>query len=181
MTPIDAAQHRLGWGGAILPTPSSQNLPGALAQVLAVPCVTTHRGTCYDLGSCVIAAGRGNEHLVLDEGVSDLAPALPPCLAQVYAIHDGMGPAGTARAPFGSPRLLPLAAVAPLTHWMRFGENDILYAPGDWLRFTVDVQGGWCISEEGTVRHWNTHTHELGPVQPPESPWEALAAAWSQA
>jgi len=85
-----------------------------------------------------------------------------------------------ARSPFGTPRLLPVEVLAPLTRWMRFGEENILYRPASWLRFTADLEGGWCVSAAGEVRHWCALEHSLGPVTPWVDVWNDLVAGWQR-
>ncbi len=135
-------------------------------------------GWCvYGLGGVCLAAAPPAPRFTLDETWGG-GQVCPTPLAQVLALHDGLGPVGVARSPFGTPRLLPVEDLAPLTRWMRFGEENILYRPASWLRFTVDMEGGWCVSDAGEVRHWCALEHTLGPATSWAEVWSDLVAGW---
>ena len=181
---LDIAMRTLGWPVQTVTTGGpGVGLPEPLAALLrdADCALSPTGGACYRLAEGIVAGGPPNARPRLDPLGAALPFPLPDMLRRVYAVHDGLGPAGTSAAPFGSPRLLPSHRAAPLTRWMRFGEENILYAPAEWLRFTADARGGWCIHSTGEVRHWNEHTHELGPSMPTDTPWQSLATGLGRA
>jgi hypothetical protein len=152
--------------------------PGLSSVFDGVPVRVATDGWCvYEVCGALLCGGPPARGRSLEEAWVG-GDACPPPLGAVLAVHDGMGPLGVPRAPFGTPRLLPLAGLAPLTRWMRFGEENILYRPADWLRFTVDLEGGWCVSPTGEVRHWRAGDHGLGPAAAWEEVWDQVAAGW---
>ena len=160
-------------GAEALPAPLQRLLSGARGRRC------DDGWSAYALGALVLVAGPPAVELRLVEAWGD--GRVPEPVAEVSRVHDGVGPPGVPRAPFGTPRLLPVARMAPLTQWMRFGEEGILYAPADWLRFSVDPVGGFCVSTRGEVRHWSQHDHCLGPLVPWRGVWGALVAGWKRA
>ena len=62
---------------------------------------------------------------------------------------------------------------------MRFGEENILYAPSQWLRFTADASGGWCLSTSGEVRRWDAAGHGLGEPADWSQVWQQLWSDWT--
>jgi len=167
---LASLQHRGGRVGLI-------GLPAALQPLSEGPSWTASDGwSAVAFCGGVIVLGAPATARRLDEPWGD--GRVPDPLWAVLSVHDGIGPAGVVRAPFGAPRVLPREQLAPLTHWMRFGEENILYAPARWLRFTADPEGGWCVSEDGEVRRWSAADHRLGPPVEWGDVWRGLLAEW---
>ncbi len=167
---LAALQHHGGRSGL-------GELPASLRPLAEGPSWTASDGWAAAAhGRSVLALGPPATARDLDEPWGD--GRVPAPLWEVLAVHDGLGPAGVPRAPFGAPRVLPREQLAPLTRWMRFGEEDILYAPARWLRFTADPEGGWCVSESGAIRRWSAADHRLGPSADWGDVWHGLLAEW---
>ncbi|MFT4621686.1 MAG: hypothetical protein ACI8PZ_000338 [Myxococcota bacterium] len=111
----------------------------------------------------------------------DVAAAVPvpPELARVYAVHDGLGPADGPRAVWWRASILPTAHTRVLTRHMRFGEDDILYDPAAHVLVTSDgAGGGWCVDREGRARSWDRQTHALGARTSLADALGQVANAW---
>lgn len=62
--------------------------------------------------------------------------------------------------------LLPWASVRPLTAWVRFGEEGILYDPADCVLVLPDGRGGGLVLQgryDPVVRRFDGRDHGLGP------------------
>jgi len=108
-----------------------------------------------------------------------IAPMPPAELVAVWRVHDGIGRPGDHRSVVLSPCLLPAREARPLTSEVRFGENDVLFSPADWLWVATMGDVAWCVNEAGEAAPLHRFRHLLGAPRPLERLWEALAAALS--
>ena len=120
-------------------------------------------------GSCILlAGGPPNPTPAVSEEWQSLGWRIPADLAHMYRYHDGLGPIDGPDALWWRDSILPASRLTPLTQRVRFGEDDILYRPGDLLLLSPDGEGGgWCLHRTGeddphpTVVHWDQTRHQI--------------------
>jgi hypothetical protein len=140
----------------------------------AVPCrcggqwVLVYRLMREDGSSVLVAGGPPNPAPVVSEEWASLGWQVPPILAHLYRYHDGLGPLDGPESLWWKDSILPADRLSPLTQRMRFGEENILYRPGDLLMVSPDGSGGgWCFHRTGEddadprVVHWDSTSHRV--------------------
>lgn len=167
----------------------------ALARVLpelaaAVEPVAVYRHhdrwhVAYRCGETWLGAGPPEDAPSVSEEWEELGWRVPDSLARLYAVHDGIGPIDGPRAHWWRDAVLPAAGLFPLVRKMRFGEEGILYRPGDLLLFAPDGRGGGQCFERSRedepdppTRSWDVASRALGPIRPFGAFVAALANRW---
>jgi hypothetical protein len=154
-------------------------LPTALAAELSHWSALPTGERRWGRGASALAArapGRGR----VDEAWRSVGPPVPRQLVEVWRIHDGIGRAGDARTPLLPPRLRCAADARPLSAVVRFGENDVLFAPASWW-WVADLGAyGGCVDGQGRSAKWMPDRHELGPPEPLDALFDALADAFAR-
>lgn len=107
---------------------------------------------------------------------------IPAPIAAFYRVNNGFGPLGSRRGWPWRHGVLPVFDIRPLTARMRFGEENILYRPGDWWIVGV-IDGGDCWVGGGGAdalefRRWSATSHELGPARGWDDVLADLCAHW---
>jgi len=157
----------------------------------AVPCrfegqwLLVYRLMRRDGSAVLIAGGPPNSSPSVSEEWASLGWQIPKDLAHMYRFHDGLGPIDGPGALWWRDSILPAARLAPLTQHVRFGEDAILYRPGDLLLLSPDGEGGgWCFHRQGdddptpTLVHWDGTSHRLAGELSFRSLLRRLTAGW---
>ena len=137
-----------------------------------------------DGSSILLAGGPPNPNPVVSEEWVALDWEIPTALAHLYRYHDGLGPIDGSRALWWRDSLLPADRLTPLIKHMRFGEENILYKPGDLLLASPDGDGGgWCFhrTDEGgepPLVHWDGITHRVAGQLSLSRLLRRLTATW---
>ena len=136
-------------------------------------------GVALAVGRGWIIAGPRRGVPRVNEAWQHLGWTLPPLLTQVARAADGLGPLQGVPGWFED-GILPVEAMEPLIARVRFGEENILYEPQDWLRFHSDgLGGGWCAHRDGErAARWDAGSHALGPPILLQGALSALVARW---
>lgn len=123
----------------------------------------------YAVGEQILVGGPPDPQAAISEEWDVLSWEVPRPLARLYALHDGFGPVDGPRAHWWRDAILPAGDLFPLTRLMRFGEENILYRPGDLLLFCPDGRGGGqCVERNDALapdpptRAWDPGTRQLG-------------------
>jgi len=157
------------------------SIPTPLAPLIAA--ASTHRGrdgrTRYVLSEGVELRGQPGGDGRLSSPWRGIAPRPSPGLVAAWRWHDGLGRPGDERAPVIAPCLHSAADARPLTTEVRFGEHDILFAPGDWLWVATVGRWAWCIDGRGSAAAFDRHHHTMEPASDERALWRALADAWA--
>jgi len=137
-----------------------------------------------DGSAALLAGGPPNPSPQVGEEWTALDWEIPPALAHMYRYHDGLGPIDGPGALWWRDSILPADRLTPLTKHVRFGEENILYAPGDLLLASPDGDGGgWCFHRksrdtEPSLVHWDSTTHRIAGELSLSRLLRRLTATW---
>ncbi len=133
----------------------------------------------------LLAGGPPNPAPEVGEEWRELDWQIPASLAHMYQFHDGLGPIDGSKALWWRDSILPADRLTPLTRHVRFGEENILYRPGDHLLASPDGDGGgWCFQREApddvdpTMVHWDSVSHRVAGSLSFRKLLRRLTATW---